>query len=503
MPNTRTEPDSHKTAIERALRTHPGVRAARVADDGCGGLRAHVVPDDSYMDEVMGRGAAGSALVGKWRKTFDLSQFDKKAATAPVGFNTMGWNSSYTRGPISLDEMHEWVENTADDILRLKPANLLEIGCGTGMIVLRVAPHCERYVAVDQSSAVLGRLRQQLQTLPDVAGHVEVFESQAAELDRFSENTFDTAVLNSVVQFFPNVAYLTKVLENAISLVKPGGHVYVGDVRSLPLLRLFTLSVELFQAADQLSSRELRERIHRRLEREPELLLSPAFFLALPREFPKISRVDIRPLRGRSDNEMTRFRYEAILHVGPSADPVFEGEFKERAGGNWTLDEFRSLLKGNPDRPIGVKSIRNARIEKDLAAMAILDAAESAYPAGELRRTIESRASVGIHPQALFDLENEDLGFAVFLSWAAYRDDGSFDAFFIPKQMLQGAILPAIRWPAPEASAFLHFSNAPGQTKMRAELQDQLLAFCNRDLPAEIALREIVLVDSIETASTG
>ena len=68
-------------------------------------------------------------------------------------------------------------------------------------------------------------------------------------MDRFSENSFDMLVLSSVVQFFPNVDYLSKVLENAINIARPGGHVYVGDVRSLPLFRLFASSVELFQSA--------------------------------------------------------------------------------------------------------------------------------------------------------------------------------------------------------------------------------------------------------------
>jgi ubiquinone/menaquinone biosynthesis C-methylase UbiE len=490
-------------AIERALLTHPGVHEAAVVQVSGNHVAAFVVPDNEFIDNVLGRAAAGSTIVGKWRKIFDLSQLSKQATSASVGFNTMGWDSSYTRGAIPDEEMREWVENTVGDILWLKPRIICEIGCGTGMLVMRVAPHCERYVAVDQSPAVLERLRQQLRSVPGVAERVEVVESQAAQLDRFGENTFDTVVLSSVVQFFPNLGYLTKVLENAINIVRPGGHVYVGDVRSLPLFQAFASSVELFQAADELSAAELRDRIHRRLDREPELVLSPAYFLSLQNRFPRISRVDIRPLRGRADNEMTRFRYEAILHIGDDNPPIFDGEFLDWTECSWGLNEIRSEMRRRSNQPFGIKGIRNARIEKDLAAMAILDGADAAYTAGELRQRAQKNVDDGIHPQALFDLESEGLGFAVFLSWAACQHDGSYDAFFISKESLQGAALPAIKWLAPDASEFAHLSNAPGQVKFRNELIKQLVAHCRQKLPEALVPDQIALVDTFPRTAGG
>ncbi len=492
-----------RAAIEDLLRAHPGVREAAAIQDGGNKVAAFVVPDNEFVDNVLGRAAAGSTIVGKWRKIFDLSQFSKQATSACVGFNTMGWDSSYTHGAIPADQMHEWVENTVGDILRLSPKSVCEIGCGTGMLVMRVAPHCDRYVAVDQSSAVLGRLRQQLETIPDIARRVEVVESQAADLEGFGESTFDTLVLSSVVQFFPNAAYLSKVLEKAVGLVRPGGHIYVGDVRSLPLLRAFASSVELFQAPDELSADELRGRILRRMERDPELVLSPAYFLSLPRRFPKISTVEIRPLRGRADNEMTRFRYEAILRIGPGAAAGREGEFldwNERRPG---LDEIRSLLRRHAKQAFGIKAIPNARIERDLTAMAILEGADAAYAAGELRRKAEQDADRGIHPQSLFDLENEATGFAVFLSWAACRRDGSYDAFFVPKESLQGAALPPIGWPEPDAAEFARLANAPGQARFRDQLVALLAAHCRQNLPDTQAPDEIALVDTLPRTADG
>jgi len=494
----KDKPDSNpQAAIENALRMHPGVRDAAAVHDSRDGFAAFAVPDDPYMNEMPGRGAAEPALLGKWRKTFDLSQLTKEAATAPLGFNTIGWNSSYTRQPIPLEEIREWVETTVGDILQLAPKSVYEIGCGTGMLLMRIAPSCERYAASDFSPVVLSRLKEQLRMAPAVAECVEVMERSADNFEGLDDDSCDAVALNSVAQYFPSVAYMTKVMEGAVRIVKPGGHIFVGDNRSLPLLPAFESSVELFQAADEMSAGELRARIRRREEREQELVLSPAYFLSLRDRLPKLSRVEIRPLRGRADNEMTRYRYEAILHVGGEAETSSGDEFLDWTECKWTLNEIRSMLMRHRNERICIQRIRNARIEKDLAALAILRDANEELSAGELRRRLEATAKKGIHPQDILDLEAEGLGFSVVLSWAAGRPDGSYDASFIPAGLSQGTTSAAIRWPEPDAREFMRQANAPGQGRQRNELIAQLVAHCRQHLPPELVPREITLVETL------
>jgi len=50
------------------------------------------------------------------------------------------------------------------------------------------------------------------------------------------------------VQYFPSLDYLLRVLEGAVRAVAPGGFIFIGDVRSLPLLSAFHASVQLYQA---------------------------------------------------------------------------------------------------------------------------------------------------------------------------------------------------------------------------------------------------------------
>ena len=490
-------------AIEKILYMHPGVREAAAVDDGRDGFVAFVVPDQSFLDGISGRGSAGTTLLGKWQKTFDLSQLSKEAASAPVGLTTRGWNSSYTRQQIPVEEIKEWVENTVEDILLLSPTSVYEIGCGTGMLLMRIAPRCERYVGVDFSPVVLSRVREQLQTTPAIAERVEIMERRADDFDGLDENTFDTVVINSVVQYFPSAAYLTGVLENAIRIVRPGGHVYVGDVRSLPLLHAFAASVELFQASDETNGGELRDRIRRRVEREQELVLSPAYFLSLRERFPKLSRVEIRPIRGRADNEMSRYRYEAILHIDRESGASTVDEFLDCAERKFSLDEIRSMLAQNPNKRIGIKRIQNARIARDLAALeAVLDT-DAELTMGEIRHTLDEAAEKGIHPQDILDLETQGWGFSVVLSWAACRPDGSYDACFVPADSMQEAAMPAIGWPEPDASEFACTANAPGKGRLRKELVEHLAAHCSQNLPLEMVPHDYMLVDKLTLTPNG
>src|SRR5205814_6088464 len=112
----------------------------------------------------------------------------------------------------------------------------------------KIAPSCTKYVWADFAPAVVNRLREQLLTIPSLAESVQVRERAADNFDDFDRDSFDTVVINSVVQYFPSAAYLTKVLERAIATVQVGGRVFAGDELNLPLLPVFGSHVASSQA---------------------------------------------------------------------------------------------------------------------------------------------------------------------------------------------------------------------------------------------------------------
>jgi SAM-dependent methyltransferase len=272
--------------IEAMLREHPGIRDAvvQLREDAPGERRlvAYVVADPAA--ETPASDAAPreweDRLVSQWAAVFERTYGSVPRRGDPM-FDVSGWNSSITGAPIPDHEMREWVEETVAEITALRPSRVLEIGCGTGLLLLRLAPLCEHYCGTDVSRTALDGVARQL-AASDVADRVRLLHQSAADFATLADERYDVVVLNSVVQYFPSADYLVRVLEQAIALVRPGGAIYVGDIRSLPLLRLFHASVQFQQAPEWLRRDALERRIERQLHQEEELVIAPEFFVALP-----------------------------------------------------------------------------------------------------------------------------------------------------------------------------------------------------------------------------
>ena len=125
-----------------------------------------------------------------------------------LGLNTSIWNSSYTRKPIPAEQMREWCALTVDQILSLNPTEALEIGCGTGPLLLRIAPRCRRYVGTDLSTASLNSLRREMEKFRGVWDKVTLLDRAADNIADLEPASFDTVIMNSVVQCFPSADYL-------------------------------------------------------------------------------------------------------------------------------------------------------------------------------------------------------------------------------------------------------------------------------------------------------
>lgn len=463
---------------------------------------AFVAADERYLDEVMGHKEIASSQVRKWRKTYDLTQLAKPAASSPFAFNIAGWNSSYTRQPIPPEDMREWVETTFQRVSALAATEVLEIGCGTGLLLLRLARSCQRYVALDFAPSVLMRLREQLAQAEDLRGKVELLERPADNSEGFAENSFSTVIVNSVAQHFPSQTYLSRVVENAIRVTRPGGHVFIGDQRNLVLLRAHAASIEAFQATPEMSAGEMRARIQKRIEQEQQLVLSPAYFLSLRERFPKISRIEIWPRRGSRDNEMTRFRFDAILQIGAESTPLRETQFIAAPTGGWKLERMRLLLSSAKSEAVGLAHILNARLAPDNQLLAQLDSADPEQILGKLRTGLGEREAQGIHPEEIFQLA-EETGYSAAASWAACYADGAYDAVFFRRGFGQNGSCPAVKWPQPKPAAFVYRTNAPGQGGIRAKLVQELASHCCARMSGKLIPTNIYLVDSIPRQADG
>src|SRR5205807_4214242 len=121
-----------------------------------------------------------------------------------------------------------------------------EIGCGTGLLLFRIAPKCEYFLGTDVSQAVVESLQQQIRR-PDLNLPQVVLKCKPAHdfAGIEEEERFDVVVLNSVLHYFPDIEHLTTVLTGAVENLRPDGAVFIGDVRGFPLLETFHASVQL------------------------------------------------------------------------------------------------------------------------------------------------------------------------------------------------------------------------------------------------------------------
>jgi amino acid adenylation domain-containing protein/non-ribosomal peptide synthase protein (TIGR01720 family) len=492
--------------IEAVLEQHPAVQdavlIARAETDGDKRLVAYVVPNPQAGPESPG--LLTREQLSNWQAVFDDHVYGQFVDGDDPTFNITGWNSSYTGLPIPEPEMREWLDDTVERILALKPAKVLEIGCGTGLLLYRIAPHCSTYRGTDFSAVALdcvrGVMAQPGRSLPQV----ELMQRTAEDFADIEESAFDVVIINSVAQYFPNVDYLQRVLDGAIGAVRPGGYVFIGDVRSEPLLKALHASIQFASAEASADIAMVAERCKTEMSRETELVIKPGFFTSLPHRNPGVAHVELFPKRGHARNELTKFRYQVLIHIGEHTGAWIDPEWVEWDEQSWDIARLRRLLEDAQPDIVGLAHVANARLSAETLMLDALDGEESAAAAASLRELVAAGSPTGIDPQDLWSLEN-DLPYRVVISWARHDVQGRYDVALMRCRDSSPAAAGTLRFPVEGVAprGLSHYANNPLRRETARHLVPQLRAYLADQLPEFMIPSVFVVLGALPLTPNG
>ena len=495
--------------IESILQENPSVKECAVVahDDGDGEKRlvAYVVPrrEHNLFDDLNGERDGDALHVGRYRSIFEsIYGRGGEFTDAVPGVSLRVWRNSFTGKPFSEDEIVECVEDTASRVLALKPTRVLDIGCGAGTLLFKLAHRSEVYIGTEISSEALRRLEQEIAVRLPIAPHIKLQERAAHETEGLEDENLDAVIINDVSIYFPSVEYLMHVLERSVRLLRRGGFVFIGGLRDLSLLKAFHTFLELNRAPADCDRERMRNRLSAAMEVDKELVVHPSFFYKFKSYLPEITRVDVQLKGGRHHNEVTLFQYDAILRVGSEGEigPTEEIPWLEWSESGLTVAGVRRRLQLDEPRQLGLRRVPNARLTTVLRAAEWMESNDGPGTAAEIRAMLrEIPQNEAVDPDELWALR-QDLPYHVDIVPSG-TDPDRYDVLFTRKS--SGA-RRTIEPPGPAAwQPWSHYANNPSGINTEAELASRLRSGLKRNLPAAMVPTAFMFLTALPRTSTG
>jgi amino acid adenylation domain-containing protein len=339
--------------VSSVLQEHPAVDDALVtAFDGPFGkaLAAYVVvasgakPSDltQFVAEEVEKVEEEDSIenVSKWGAVYDemYMEQDNSISEQDPTLNWSGYIDTYSGKSHTEPVIKEWVEWSCEQVTSqrlLFDANrdagrkncVLEIGCGNGMLLFRLAPLTGdstqgRYIGTDISTTALQYIDVMKKRPEYESLNINVAKIGAHEVDQVcTPKECDIVLCNGVTMYFPSAAYLIDSMRMSADVTKPGGRVFYGDIQSKKHILVFRAHVETYHALPrpEATAAAVLHAVYEMASREELSYFDDELFQRLDSVGDanifggRVQRIELRLKRGWWGSEFSRFRYDIEL----------------------------------------------------------------------------------------------------------------------------------------------------------------------------------------------
>ncbi|KAE8307969.1 hypothetical protein BDV41DRAFT_581920 [Aspergillus transmontanensis] len=450
-----------------------------------------------------------------WKEIFSTAVYDVGIQSHQVGRDFSGWTSMYDGTNIDKGEMNEWLDDTISTLLDGRPpGNVLEVGTGSGMILFNIPQGLRSYVGLEPAQPIVDFVQKTIHDhRGDLKDKVQLHTGTAADVGKIAEFCTaqpDLVVVNSVAQYFPGGYYLARTIGDLLKEHK-AKTLFFGDMRSNALYSQFQVSKALHILEDKAEPSAIRKIMAETVENETELLVDPGFFTALPQQFPGLIRhVEILPKKMRATNELSCYRYSAVIHTVHGDHPLSIQTIESHKWINFVsegLDQAALIdILSKRTEDTDVVAVANIPHQKTVVERVVLEALENEVEnwqgIASIRDEAHKRKSLSVID--LIDIASTT-GFRVEVSWARqFSQVGGFDAIFhrIHPEQSQGRA--AFQFPTDHDGRHADtFTNNPMLPGLRKPIEQTLREGLQQRLPSYMVPSIIKVLDQLPINHSG